>query len=384
MQSHSDIIIVGGGPVGATLALALADTPFSVQVLEAREDLSRAAYKRTLALSYGSRLILERLGIWAQLSEVTAITNIHISQRGGLGMSHLTATEENLPALGYVVDYGELDSALHAALRKSKASVVTGARVGNIRNSASYAQVQVTQADVAHNLTTRLAVVADGGAGQAQRITQEYDQHALLATVSTELPHNGCAYERFTPEGPVALLPHQQGFALVWTGTPARVAELLAMPDGEFLTALHMHFGDRVGQFLTVTGRTSFPLVLRYAQDTVAPHQILIGNAAQTLHPVAGQGFNLGLRDAWELAKAVRDLGTDREALGSRNMLQHFQSQRRADTGSSIFFTDLLVRLFSNDNPILKHGRSLGLMALQYLPPVKHMVARRMIFGARG
>lgn len=384
MQSHSDIIIVGGGPVGATLALALADTPFSVQVLEAREDLSRAAYKRTLALSYGSRLILERLGIWAQLSEVTAITNIHISQRGGLGMSHLTATEENLPALGYVVDYGELDSTLHAALRKSKAPVVTGARVGNIRNSASYAQVQVTQAGVPHSLTTRLAVVADGGAGQAQRITQEYDQHALLATVTTELPHNGCAYERFTSEGPVALLPHQQGFALVWTGTPARVAELLAMPDAEFLVALHTHFGDRVGQFLTVTGRTSFPLVLRYAQDTVASHQVLIGNAAQTLHPVAGQGFNLGLRDAWELAQTIRDLGTNKEALGGRNMLQSFQSQRRADTGSSIFFTDLLVRLFSNDNPILKHGRSLGLMALQHVPPARHMVARRMIFGARG
>ncbi|BBP02002.1 FAD-dependent monooxygenase [Sulfuriferula nivalis] len=384
MQSHSDIIIVGGGPVGATLALALADTPFSVQVLEAREDLSRAVYKRTLALSYGSRLILERLGIWAQLSDVTAINNIHISQRGGLGMSQLTATEENLPALGYVVDYGELDSALHAALSKSKASVVTGARVNSIRNSAGYAQVQVTQTDVPCSLTTRLAVVADGGAGQAQRVTQEYDQHALLATVTTELPHNGCAYERFTPEGPVALLPNQQGFALVWTGTPDRVAELLAMPEDEFLTALHTHFGDRVGQFLTVTGRTSFPLVLRYAQDTVASHQVLIGNAAQTLHPVAGQGFNLGLRDAWELAQAIRELGTNKEALGSRSMLQAFQSQRRTDTGSSIFFTDLLVRLFSNDHPILKHGRSLGLMALQYFPPARHMIARRMIFGARG
>lgn len=384
MQTHSDIIIVGGGPVGVTLALALADTPYRVQVLEAREDLSRAAYKRTLALSYGSQLILQRLGVWERLQDVTAITDIHISQRGGLGTSRLSATEENLPALGYVVDYAELDSVLHAALRSTNVQVVTGARVTDIRTSASYAQVQVAQADATHYLTTRLAVVADGGAGKAQRVTQEYDQHALLATVTTELAHNGCAYERFTPEGPIALLPHQHGFALVWTGAPDRVAALLTLSDNDFLAALHMHFGDRVGQFLTVTGRTSFPLVLRYAQDTIAPHQVLIGNAAQTLHPVAGQGFNLGLRDAWELAQAVRDVGTDKSALGSHAMLQRYQSQRRADTGSSIFFTDLLVRLFSNPHPVLKHGRSLGLMALQYFPPAKHIVARRMIFGARG
>ncbi|MEQ1666897.1 MAG: FAD-dependent monooxygenase [Sulfuriferula sp.] len=383
MQTHSDIIIVGGGPVGTTLALALADTPYRVQILEAREDLSRAAHKRTLALSYGSQLILQRLGVWAQLHDVTPITDIHISQRGGLGTSRLTATEENLPALGYVVDYAELDSALHAALRNTNVQVVTGARVTDIRTSASYAQVQAAQADATHYLTTRLAVVADGGAGKAQRVTQEYNQHALLATVTTELAHNGCAYERFTPEGPVALLPYQQAYALVWTGTPERVAALLALSDHDFLVALHNHFGDRVGQFLSVTGRTSFPLLLRYAQHTIAPHQVLIGNAAQTLHPVAGQGFNLGLRDAWELAQAVRDTGTDKSALGSSAMLQRYQSQRRADTGSSIFFTDLLVRLFSNAHPALKHGRSLGLMALQYLPPAKHLVARRMIFGAR-
>ncbi len=383
MQTHSDIIIVGGGPVGSTLALALADTPYHVQILEAREDLSRAAHKRTLALSYGSQLILQRLGVWAQLHDVTAITDIHISQRGGLGTSCLTATEENLPALGYVVDYAELDSVLHAALRNTSVQVVTGARVTDIRTSASYAQVQVAQADATHYLTTRLAVVADGGAGKAQRVTQEYDQHALLATVTTELAHNGCAYERFTPEGPIALLPYQQAYALVWTGTPERVAALLALSDYDFLAALHNHFGDRVGQFLSVTGCTSFPLLLRYAQHTIAPHQVLIGNAAQTLHPVAGQGFNLGLRDAWELAQAVRNTGTDKSALGGSAMLQRYQSQRRADTGSSIFFTDLLVRLFSNAHPALKHGRSLGLMALQYLPPAKHLVARRMIFGAR-
>ena len=382
MREHSDIVIVGGGPVGATLALALADSDWRVQVLEARADLSRAAHKRTLALSYGSRLILERLGVWSQLDDVTEIKDIHVSQRGSLGMSRLRATEEGLPALGYVVDYAELDSVLHDALRASAVDVVAGARVTTIAHNTGYARVQVEQGGATHYITTRLAVIADGGAGGAERVTREYDQHALLASVTTELPHQGCAYERFTADGPVALLPQGDGFALVWTATPQRVTELLAMPDDEFLLALHTHFGDRVGRFLSVHARASFPLVLRYAQDTVAPHQVMIGNAAQTLHPVAGQGFNLGLRDAWELSEMVRDC--DREALGSLDMLKRYQASRRVDTSASIFFTDLLVRLFSNANPLLQHSRSLGLMALQLVPPAKHMVARRMIFGARG
>jgi 2-octaprenyl-6-methoxyphenol hydroxylase len=382
MREHSDIVIAGGGPAGTALALALADSGWQVQVLEARTDLSRAVYKRTLALSYGSRLILERLGIWAQLQDVTAITDIQVSQRGSLGMSRMQAEEEDLPALGYVVDYAELDHALHSALQATAVEVVAGARVTAIAHTAGYARVQVERDGVTQQLTARLAVVADGGAGSAERVVREYGQHALLASVTTELPHNGCAYERFTADGPVALLPQGNGFALVWTGTPARVDELLALPETEFLSALHQHFGDRVGRFLTVTGRSSFPLVLRYARDVVAPHQVMIGNAAQTLHPVAGQGFNLGLRDAWELAEWVRGCG--REALGSQEMLQRYRAGRRLDTSASIFFTDLLVRLFSNANPVLQHTRSLGLMALQWLPPAKHMVARRMIFGARG
>ena len=330
MREHSDIIIVGGGPVGATLALALADSPWQVQVLEARADLSRAAYKRTLALSYGSRLILERLGIWSGLHDVTAIKDIHVSQRGTLGVSRIRADEEGLPALGYVVDYAELDSVLHEALRATAIEVSAGSRVTAIAHNSGYARVELEQHGVQRQLTTRLAVVADGGGGGAERVTREYGQHALLASVTTELPHQGCAYERFTADGPVALLPQGDGFALVWTATPERVAELLAMPDDEFLLALHAHFGDRVGRFLTVTGRSSFPLILRYARKLVAAHQVMIGNAAQTLHPVAGQGFNLGLRDAWELAELVRDC--KRETLGSIDMLKRYQAGRRVDT----------------------------------------------------
>ena len=381
MREHSDIVIAGGGPVGTTLALLLADGDFSVQILEARADLTRAAHSRTLALSYASRLILERLGVWSALQEVTPLTTIHISQRGGLGMAWLRAAEENLPALGYVVDYAELDVALHARLHDSGVAVVSGARVDAVRTAGSYAVMEVSHAGACTPVTARLAVVADGGAG-AHRLSRDYGQHALLASVTAELPHNGCAYERFTADGPLALLPQGAGFALVWTARPARVQALLALPDAEFLDALHQHFGDRVGRFLQVQRRTSFALGLRYATQTTRPHTVLIGNAAQMLHPVAGQGFNLGLRDAWELAARIRH-GT-RAALGSAAMLAAYRNARRLDTRGGIFFTDVLVRLFSNDNALLHHGRSIGLAALQALPPVKHFVARRMIFGARG
>ncbi len=382
MQAHSDIVIAGGGPVGATLALLLADSRFGVQLIEARADLSRPLHRRTLALSYGSRLILERLGVWATLRDVTPITTIHISQRGALGMAWIKAAEENLPALGYVVDYAELDQALHARLRATSVDVVCGARVAAVRPTGGYALLEVQRDSARHALTTRLAVIADGGAGAAQRVTRDYGQHALIATVTTELPHQNCAFERFTPDGPAALLPQGDACALVWTATPERVAALLELPEAEFLVQLHAHFGDRLGRFLSVSTRGSFPLGLRYAARPIQPHQVMIGNAAQMLHPVAGQGFNLGLRDAWELAEVIRT--RPRSELGSAAMLMGYRRQRQLDTRGGIFFTDLLVRLFSNDNALLKHSRSLGLSALQLLPPVKHFVARRMIFGTRG
>jgi 2-octaprenyl-6-methoxyphenol hydroxylase len=251
-----------------------------------------------------------------------------------------------------------------------------------VRPTAGYALLDVHRDAQSNGLTTRLAVIADGGAAAAQRITRDYGQHALTASVTTELPHQNCAFERFTPDGPAALLPQGDACALVWTATPERVAALRELPEAEFLAQLHRHFGDRLGRFLSVGARGSFPLGLRYASEPIRPHQVMIGNAAQMLHPVAGQGFNLGLRDAWELNATIR--ASRPSALGSAAMLTAYRSQRRLDTRGGIFFTDLLVRLFSNDNVLLKHSRSLGLSALQLLPPVKHFVARRMIFGARG
>ncbi len=381
MREHSDIVVAGGGPVGAAFALALADSEFSVQVLEARAQLQQPTFRRTLALSYGTRLILERLGVWSALCKVTPIRDIHISQRGGMGVARLSAAEEQLPELGTVVDYGELDAVLHQALANSPVQVVSSARVVASRSTATYASLQAERGGQSEWVTTRLAVIADGGAGQANRARREYAQHALVAWVKSELPHGHCAYERFTDEGPMALLPDQDGFALVLTALPERVNALLVMPEADFLAELYQHFGERLGRFVQVRERSSFPLATSHTRDVVSPHRVMIGNAAHVMHPVAGQGFNLGLRDAWELAEQVRASG--REALGDMSMLKRYAASRQFDVSASMWFTDSLVRLFTQPNPLLDHVRSMGLLALQQMPPLKHFVARRMIFGAR-
>ncbi len=381
MREHVDVTIVGGGPVGASLALALAGSGLDVQVLEARASLGQAAWRRTLALSYGSRLILDRLDVWSALRDVTPIRHIHVSQRGSFGVTRLHADEEGVPELGYVVDYGELDAALHAALASSGVRVVTGTRVTDSGGMSGYAWIEAQQNGRTRMTTARLAVIADGGAGNGNQVTREYGQHALLAWVRCSAPRPGWAFERFTAQGPVALLPQGEGYALVWTEAPERVHALLAMAEPEFLAALHEHFGDRVGEFLQVRDRSSFPLVLAWAPDAVGAHRIMIGNAAHVMHPVAGQGFNLGLRDAWELAAQIRS--ADRQALGSEAMLRRFASTRAFDVSASMWFTDRLVRLFTRTDPVLHHARGAGLAMLQQFAPLRHFVARRMMFGAR-
>lgn len=389
MLSHSDIIVAGGGPVGAAFALAVADSDFSVQLLEARPYPSAQASQRTLALSYGTRLILDRLNVWPMLHDVTPIRDIHISQRGSLGTTRLHASEEQVPELGYVVEYSELDAALHAALAASSVHTHYGTKVtasGGNRHMAWLDWAADGAADSAHGMsTTRLAVIADGGhhLDDSSSVAQKsYAQHALLAWVKSERSHRNEAFERFTPEGPMALLPHGEGFALVLTAAPDKVQHWLALSDAEFLAALHEHFGDRVGAFLTVRNRSSFPLQYRLTRHSAAQHRVLIGNAAHVMHPVAGQGFNLGLRDAWELAQQVHAC-SHREELGDANMLAHYQRARRLDVSASMLFTDQLVRWFTLADPVLRHARSFGLSTLQQWPPLRHFVARRMMFGAQ-
>jgi 2-octaprenyl-6-methoxyphenol hydroxylase len=387
MIAASDILIVGGGPVGATLALALQAHGIAASVLEARPAGAAHGDQRALALSYGSRRILERLGVWDDLADqATAIETIHVSQRGSLGRTRLRAQEHGQPALGYVLAYGALSAALDRALaRQAGVQISHGAEVTQIEPDATGTAVRFSRDGSRHETRHALVVLADGGRSLGEvpglrRKTREYGHDALVSKVACELPHANIAYERFTPAGPIALLPNgTRDFSLVWTGRQVEVQQLLALDDDEFLARLHAHFGDRVGRFLEIGKRLSFPLRLSYLDPVTAPHLVVIGNAAQTMHPVAGQGFNIGLRDAWELASLIAR--TPVPARGEEAMLQQYRQARRADTRGGILFTDFLVNVFSNELLGLGRLRGGGLGLLDLLPAAKGRLVEKMSFG---
>jgi 2-octaprenyl-6-methoxyphenol hydroxylase len=379
-----DVLIAGGGPVGAALALALQGAGLAVGLLEARAPERAPGDFRPIALSHGSRLILERLGVWEALEPLTPIRRIHVSQRGGFGRVELDATQAGLPALGYVLDYARLSAALARALERSECRLFSGARVTQLSAEPEQARVRYEQRGSRYETSARLAALADGGllGAVAGVRTYDYRQAALTARVATREPHDNVAYERFTPEGPLALLPEGEASALVWTTGIERAHRLCALPEREFLDELQRAFGGRLGAFERVAGRAAAPLVLKVAQRIAAPRLAVLGNAAQTLHPVAGQGLNLGLRDAWELAATLGKAG--REAIGTPAFAASYSARRRLDRAGGVWFTDLLVRLFSNDLAPLRVARGLGLAALGAAPPLKDFLVRRMTFGARG
>lgn len=385
IPSTCDLAIIGGGPVGASLALALRDSGLAICVLEVRAPEHATADPRALALAYGSRLLLERLGVWKDLPQVTAIQIIHISQKQSFGRAVLTAEELKVPGLGYVLPYHALQAALQHALEASRIHYLTGASVTHLDSGAAGARITYRHEGAEHTLDARLAAVADGGKLLEQTHPPEitdYGQSAVIAHVTCSRPSPGTAFERFTTQGPLALLPYRDGYELVWTASHDTARDMLRWDEADFLQRLHAHFGDRLGAFLSVGARTCFPLRLRRAPDVTLPHTVLLGNAAQTLHPVAGQGFNMGLRDAWELAQEI--LRCSPEALGSATMLEAYRKARRLDRGAGIRFTDTLVRLFSNDLPLLRAGRGAMLSVLDCMPAARNFVARRMMFGANG
>lgn len=383
-EAAENIVIAGAGPVGAVCALALKQGGLDPLLLEARPENSPPNDRRTLALSYGSRLLLERIGVWSRILQATPITRIHISHKGGLGRALLSAQEEKLPALGYVLSYGELARVLMNELQEMNVRVRFGVQVKNAAPGAQAAELEL-DGEAPSNLNTRLAIIADGGRGEntpAGKWSRDYAQVAVVAEVQTELAHRNLAYERFTSNGPIALLPKNDGYALVWVNAPNEAARIAQLSDADFLAELQKQFGGRQGRFLAVGARGQFPLKLDYRGSEAGAHVVRIGNAAQTLHPVAGQGFNLGLRDAWELAQTCLEAAP--ESLGSHEQLSRFAAARRRDALPGIGFTDFLVRAFSTSNPVMHHLRGLGLMALQALPPARHFVARRMLFGKHG
>ncbi len=385
MNNHCDIAIIGGGPVGTALALALRDSDLNIVVLEARKAEEQSADPRALALSYGSRLLLDKLGVWKQIKQVSSIKTIQVSQKDSSGLAMLYAAEMKTPELGYVLPYPALQAALHEELLHTDATYLECATVSRLDSGDYGAMLTYQHEGVEHQLEARLAVVADGGklleATHPPKVS-EYGQSAVIAHITCAAPQADTAFEHFTSQGPVALLPYMDGYEIVWTGSHEQAQTMLQWDDATFLAALHQHFGDAVGAFLSVGKRSSFPLRLKRAPDTTLPHTALIGNAAQTLHPVAGQGFNMGVRDAWELARII--LRGQSAALGSAAMLDDYRKSRRLDRNAGIGFTDSLVRIFSNDLPLLGSGRSWALSMLERLPLAKKFVAKRMMFGANG
>ncbi|HEV7822377.1 MAG TPA: FAD-dependent monooxygenase [Burkholderiales bacterium] len=382
MAEAYGIVIAGGGPVGAALALGLRASRHRIALLEARAPGETSADARMIALSHGSRLILERSGVWPELADVTPITTIVISQQRRFGRVELTAREAGVPALGYMASYSALRRSLVNALADSGIQVLPGCIARAFDGRAQGAALEVECAGVTTRLEANLVAFADGAEGiQLARIEErEYRQSALICNVRSESAHRNRAFERFTPEGPIALLPSTHGWSLVWTARPAHVIELAALDPQAFCAKLHTAFGASLGRFTMAGERQVFPLKLKYARRPDAPRAVLIGNAAQTLHPVAGQGLNLGLRDAWELATAIRDAND----AGAAATISAYVAGRRFDRTATIAFTDTLIRLFSNDIPLLDRAGAAGLTIFGGIPACKNFLVRRMMFGARG
>jgi 2-octaprenyl-6-methoxyphenol hydroxylase len=385
-----DLVIVGAGPVGATLALALSDSDLDVVTLDARPAGSISRSDRSLALSHGARLVFERLGVWSEVAAtpgaVTAITAIDISQRGGFGRARLHAHDQGVDALGYVVSYRALQHALDSSLGRAGLSVEHGVGVTRVSATRGSAHVVGERGGAAVEWSARLAAVADGGGDVVDYIARrkyDYRQVALVAKVWSSEPHGGLAFERFTDEGPMALLPEEDHYGLVWTTTPENASALVALPDPSFLAALTQRFGPCAGQWIRVGDRRTFPLTLEFATRVVGVRTVLLGNAAQALHPVAGQGFNLGVRDAYELAQELLavPMATDHDHFGAHSFLAAYSRRRAADRWAGIAFTHGVLGIFGADVSLLRWPRGLALTLFDALPPVKRMFTRAMLYG---
>ncbi|RKR07346.1 2-octaprenyl-6-methoxyphenol hydroxylase /2-octaprenyl-3-methyl-6-methoxy-1,4-benzoquinol hydroxylase [Kushneria sinocarnis] len=388
-----DVAIVGGGLVGASLALALAPLierfGLTVAVIEAAPlgDSDTSGYQpsfdeRASAIAFGSRRHFEAMGIWSQLAERAGdIHHIHISQRGHPGVTRLSREDVRLPALGHVLPNAWLGRVLHERLAEQALQWYCPARVEQIAPHPGGHRLVLDSGIV---LDAGLTVLADGGRSPLKQQlgidtdVRHFDQHALIANVEVGRDHRGWAFERFTPEGPMALLPQTaQRMALIWTRPPAVAEELARLDERPFLHALQQHFGDRLGRFRRLGTRHVYPLSTARAREQSRPHLAILGNAAHALHPVAGQGFNLALRGVMALRDALTAHLTEGQAPGNAAMMREFERRRGADRDLIMPASSSLVALFEQQWPGLAHLRSAGLTGLEVNAPLKRLVTRR-------
>lgn len=401
MSCDFDILIVGGGMVGASLAHALKAVPLRIGIIEAYplHDENQPSYdSRAIALSYGSKRIFDSLGVWQAMAAetVTPITRIHVSDKGHFGAVRLDATEEGVAALGYVAEASVIGRALAADLAAlPNVELLCPAALTEVQIDEGQARVTVEQNGVLRDVSARLVVAADGGRSTvrqqlgAKTFKLGYGQTAVIANVITEREHGGIAYERFTESGPLALLPNnapawmndsdsgERRWSLVWTVRDEKVEEHLQSSDALFIARLQKRLGRRAGRILSVTPRHAYPLGLEYVRDHARPRLAFIGNAAHLIHPVAGQGFNLGLRDVAVLAEVLAEAAAEQRDPGLMETLQRYAAWRRPDYLRVMGMTDGLARTFSNDFKPLVVARNLGMVAMDLLPPVRRLLTHQ-------
>jgi len=388
-NSNYDIVIVGGGMVGISLALLLrAQRPWKILVVEAQElavsdspvsgAYSSSFDARSTALSWSSRNIYQSIAVWPQLKRhLAAIAQIHVSDRGHAGLTRIDAADANVDALGYVVENQWLGSVLLNQLAETDIQLLGSAGVETIVPLAAGMRLRVQQSDQdLQTIDAKLVVIADGaGSSTSKKLgiqsqSSTYGQTGIIANISLEKPHGGVAYERFTDQGPMALLPltdfkGRPRSALVWT-QPSEMAEsLMAADEQSFLEQLQTRFGYRLGRFKQLGERVAYPLALTTATEQVRRHLVVMGNAAHSLHPVAGQGFNLSLRDAATLANSLAQAG---EAIGDLVVLQQYQQQQAADQRNTVLFSDSLPKLFGLSSSVIALGLNAGLLAMDLIP----------------
>jgi len=376
-----DVIICGAGPVGLSVAALLHKRGMDatrIALIDAKTVAQAAQDPRSIALSSGSRQTLEDIGAWPAMSAAaSAIHQIHVSRRGHFGRTLIQREDYDLPALGYVCRYGSLATALSAVIDATPIVTIRPAQVEVIEQSEQAAMVRLADGRM---LKAGIIVQAEGGVFSeqtAKTVQRDYDQVAIVAHVhaSAAIPHR--AFERFTSEGPLALLPYGEGYSLVWCVRPATAQQLLACDETGFLQALQTAFGTRLGRFTALTPRNSYPLGLN-AEPASSPRIVAIGNAAQTLHPVAGQGLNLGLRDATVLASLLTQTNHS-------DALATFARARRADRSATIRLTDLMARVFASapDGALSQTLLGLSLGLVDVLTPARRVLAEQMMFGRR-
>jgi 2-octaprenyl-6-methoxyphenol hydroxylase len=386
-EQSFDVIIVGGGLAGNCLGLALSGSGLQVAIIEAntREQLLNSAMAdRALALAAGTTSTLEALGIWQGIqAKATAITDIHVSDRGHFGKVRLSARKQQVDALGYVITARDIETHVAALVDKIGVTQVCPARLVGLMSDGNTVNISLKHKGDSLCLSAKLLVGADGGNSSvrklldiAQQVT-EYGQTALVTTVKTTLPHHNTAYERFTESGPLAFLPVAKNHcSVVWTRSKEDADGLMSGSEKDFLEQLQQCFGYRLGRLTLAAPKRAFPLSLIRADRMQSGRAVIIGNAVHQLHPVAGQGFNLGLRDVVQLADMLLKQHGQGEDIGSAKFLNDYVVAREKDHRQTITFTDTLVRLFSNDWPVLASARNIGLAVLDHVPAAKALLSR--------